>query len=155
MVEKFRGVSHAIAHRYLRSLMLVINPTRDDENDAVEMYIWHMRYGVGDDHGAELTGTDGTIMASLRYEGIQSVKKQVLDLFKAIRGLCKIVLAPLPTAAAATLRATYTDWTPEDYQAPGFYPSPEKPILRPEAEEIRMGTLQTGHHTFVFLYEFF
>ncbi|CAJ0592533.1 unnamed protein product [Cylicocyclus nassatus] len=147
MVEKFRGVSHAIANRYLRSLMLVINPTREDVSDAVEMYTWHLRYGGGDDPRAEFTSTDGTIIASLKYGGIQSVKKQVYDLFKAIRRLCNLVLSPLPAAATATLRATYTNWTPEDYQAPGFYPSPENPILRPEAGEIRMGLLHTDHHT--------
>ncbi|KAK6055767.1 hypothetical protein COOONC_06726, partial [Cooperia oncophora] len=36
--------------------------------------------------------------------------------------------------------------TPKGYQAPGFYRSPDDPILRPEAQEIEIGAMQTKYH---------
>ncbi|KAL6729699.1 hypothetical protein Aduo_000732 [Ancylostoma duodenale] len=146
LVQKFKGVNHAVEHRYLRELMLVVSATEEDEKDAIEMYTWRLRYDVDGNPEAELRQADGTVMASLRFRGMQYLKKQVTELLMMIRTLCKGTLSPLPAGAFGTLRITYTDRTPRGYQAPGFYRSPEGPVLRSEAQEIEIGALQTKHH---------
>lgn len=38
LIQKFKGVTHALEHQYLRELILVVSASEDDENDAIEMY---------------------------------------------------------------------------------------------------------------------
>ncbi|KAK6055768.1 HORMA domain protein [Cooperia oncophora] len=109
LVQKFKGVSDAVEKNYLRELMLVISPTEQDENDAIEVYCWRLRYDVDGDPLAELRQADGTVMLALRFKGMQHLKKQVAELLARIRSLCKGLLGPLPPGASATLRMTYTD----------------------------------------------
>lgn len=54
LVQKFKGVNHAVEHRYLRELMLVVSATEEDEKDAIEMYTWRLRYDVDGNPEAEL-----------------------------------------------------------------------------------------------------
>ncbi|KAK5971868.1 HORMA domain-containing protein [Trichostrongylus colubriformis] len=144
-IQKFKGVTEALSKKYLREIILVVSPTEDDENDAIEMYCWRVRYADDGEPFAELKQADGTVMAALRFRGMQYLKKQVADLLLTIRSLCK-TLGELPPGAFATMRITYTDRTPKGYQAPGFYRSPEDPILRSEAQEIEIGAMQTKYH---------
>uniref|UniRef100_A0A7I4Y946 HORMA domain-containing protein n=1 Tax=Haemonchus contortus TaxID=6289 RepID=A0A7I4Y946_HAECO len=145
-VQKFKGVSEAIDKKYLRELMLVISPREDDENDAIEIHCWRLRYDADGDPLAELRQADGTVMAALRFKGMHCLKKQVAELLQTIRTLCKGTLGALPPEASATLRITYTDRTPKGYQAPGFYRAPDDPVLRSDAQEIEIGAMQTKYH---------
>ncbi|KJH53169.1 HORMA domain protein [Dictyocaulus viviparus] len=146
LVQKFKGVTTAVEQRYLRELILVVSPTNEDMNDAIEMYTWTMRYDIDGDPQAELRRADGTVMAALRFRGMQYLKKQTAELLRMIRALCRDTLAPLPTGASAVIRITYTDRTPKGYQAPGFYRSPEEPVLRSDAQEIEIGSIQTKYY---------
>ncbi|VDM63193.1 unnamed protein product [Angiostrongylus costaricensis] len=124
----------AIEQRYLRELMLVITPTNEDLLDAIEMYTWRMRYDV-----------DGEPQAELR-QGLQYLKRQTIELLLLLRVLCRDTLTPLPAGPSSMIRITYTDRTPKGYQAPGFYRSPEDPVLRPEPRHLERATLQTKYH---------
>lgn len=146
LIQKFKGVTHALEHQYLRELILVVSASEDDENDAIEMYTWRLRYDSDGEPHAEFRQQDGTVMAALRFRGMQFLKKQVTELLLMIRTLCRGTLTPLPPGACATLRLTYTDRTPKGYQAPGFYRSPEDPVLRSDAQEIDITSLQTRYH---------
>ncbi|ETN73689.1 HORMA domain protein [Necator americanus] len=146
LVQKFKGINHAVELRYLRELMLVVSATEEDEKDAIEMYTWRLRYDTDGNPEAELRQADGTVMASLRFRGMKYLKKQVTELLVMIRTLCRGTLSPLPSGVSGTLRITYTDRAPRGYQAPGFYRSPEDPVLRSEAQEVEIGSLQTKHH---------
>ncbi|VDM75266.1 unnamed protein product [Strongylus vulgaris] len=145
-VQKFKGINSAVEKGYLHELMLVVTPTEEDDKDAIEMYTWRMRYDIDGDPQAELRMGDGTVMAALRFQGMQHLKKQVTELLLMLRALCRELLSPLPPTASSALRITYTDRTPKGYQAPGFYRSPEDPILRPDAQEIEVVAFQTKHH---------
>ncbi|KAE9420246.1 hypothetical protein Angca_009507 [Angiostrongylus cantonensis] len=146
LVQKFRGVTDAIKQCYLRELTLVVSPTNEDVNDAIEMYTWRMRYDVDGEPQAELLQPDGTVMAALRFRGLQYLKKQTTELLLLLRILCRDTLSPLPAGASAVIRIAYTDRTPKGYQAPGFYRSPEDPVLRPVARQIELAALQTKYH---------
>ncbi|VDM53110.1 unnamed protein product [Angiostrongylus costaricensis] len=146
LVQKFQGVTEAIEQRYLRELMLVVSPTEEDWKDAIEMYTWILRYDVDGEPQAELRQPDGTVMAALKFRGMQHLKKQTTELLLLIRTLCRDTLPPLPAGASAVIRITYTERTPKGYQAPGFYRSPEDPVLRPDARYVQLATLETEYH---------
>uniref|UniRef100_A0A0K0D2A1 HORMA domain-containing protein n=1 Tax=Angiostrongylus cantonensis TaxID=6313 RepID=A0A0K0D2A1_ANGCA len=146
LVQKFQGVTEALEQRYLRELMLVVSPTEEDWKDAIEMYTWIMRYDVDGEPQAELQQPDGTVMAALRFRGMQHLKKQTTELLLSLKALCVDTLPPLPAGASAVIRITYTDRTPKGYQAPGFYRSPEDPVLRPDARHVQLATLETDYH---------
>ncbi|EPB73838.1 HORMA domain protein [Ancylostoma ceylanicum] len=145
-VQKFKGVNEALERRYLRELILVVTATEDSDKDAIEVYSWRLRYDVDGDPRAELTQADGTIMAALRFRGMQYLKKQVAELLLMIRTLCRETLSPLPAGVSSALRITYNERAPKGYQAPGFHRSPQNPVLRPDAQEIEIVAMQTKHH---------
>ncbi|KAL6743758.1 hypothetical protein Aduo_016764 [Ancylostoma duodenale] len=145
-VQKFKGVNEALERRYLRELILVVSASEDDDEDAIEMYTWRLRYDADGDPRAELRQADGTVMAALRFRGMQYLKKQVTELLLMIRTLCRETLSPLPAGASSALRITYNDRAPKGYQAPGFHRSPQDPVLRPDAQEIEIVAMQTKHH---------
>ncbi|CAJ0589658.1 unnamed protein product [Cylicocyclus nassatus] len=145
-VQKFKGINSAVEKGYLQELMLVVSPTDEDDMDAIELYTWRMRYDTDGDPQAELTLPDGTVMAALRFQGMQFLKNQVTELLLALRALCRESLSPLPPTASAAVRITYTDRTPKGYQAPGFYRSPDDPVLRPDAQKLEIVAFQTKHH---------
>ncbi|VDM62671.1 unnamed protein product [Angiostrongylus costaricensis] len=105
-----------------------------------------MRYDVDGEPQAELNQPDGTVMAALRFRGVQHLKRQTKELLLLLRTLCRDMPTPLPVGASAAIRITYTDRTPKGYQAPGFYRSPEDPVLRPDARLIKVSTLETKYH---------
>uniref|UniRef100_A0A0K0DCL8 HORMA domain-containing protein n=1 Tax=Angiostrongylus cantonensis TaxID=6313 RepID=A0A0K0DCL8_ANGCA len=146
LVEKFRGVTIAIEQRYLRELTLVVSGTEEDLNDAIEMYTWRMRYDIDGEPEAELRQPDGTVMARLQFKGMEYLKKQTTELLLMLRALCGSALTSLPAGATSALRITYTDRTPKGYQAPGFHRSPDDPVLRPDARQVKLATLQTEYH---------
>ncbi|KIH51643.1 HORMA domain protein [Ancylostoma duodenale] len=145
-VQKFKGVNEALERRYLRELILVVSASEEDDKDAIEMYTWRLRYDADGDPRAELRQADGTVMAALRFRGMQYLKKQVTELLLMIRTLCRETLSPLPAGASSALRITYNDRAPKGYQAPGFHRSPQDPVLRPDAQEIEIVAMQTRHH---------
>lgn len=53
LIQKFKGVTHALEHQYLRELILVVSASEDDENDAIEMYTWRLRYDSDGEPHAE------------------------------------------------------------------------------------------------------
>ncbi|EYC09393.1 hypothetical protein Y032_0060g3090 [Ancylostoma ceylanicum] len=108
-VQKFKGVNEALERRYLRELILVVTATEDSDKDAIEVYSWRLRYDVDGDPRAELTQADGTIMAALRFRGMQYLKKQVAELLLMIRTLCRETLSPLPAGVSSALRITYNE----------------------------------------------
>ncbi|WKX99939.1 hypothetical protein Q1695_014647 [Nippostrongylus brasiliensis] len=147
LIQKFKGITKAVEHQYLRELILVVSAKEEEENDAIEVFIWRVRYDVDGDPQVELRQPDGTVMTALRFKGMAHLKKQVAEILNMIRILCRETLAPLPAGASATLRITYTDRTPKGYQAEGFYRSPEDHVLRPDAQEVEItNSLQTNYH---------
>uniref|UniRef100_A0A0K0DLG4 HORMA domain-containing protein n=1 Tax=Angiostrongylus cantonensis TaxID=6313 RepID=A0A0K0DLG4_ANGCA len=65
---------------------------------------------------------------------------------KSLSRLCSCALNPLPVGASAAMRITYTNRTPKGYQAPGFYRSPEDPVLLRHAHCLKLGLFQTKYH---------
>ncbi|KAJ1346959.1 hypothetical protein KIN20_001894 [Parelaphostrongylus tenuis] len=146
MAQKFRGVTEAIEQQYLRELILVVSSTIENVTDVIEMYTWRMRYEFDGEPQAELLQADGTVMVALTFRGIQYLGKQTAELLNTLRTLCRELLKPLPLGASPFIRITYTDRTPKGYQAPGFYRFPDDPILRPDAQQVPLGLLQTKYH---------
>ncbi|KAE9412090.1 hypothetical protein Angca_007961, partial [Angiostrongylus cantonensis] len=146
LLKKFKGVAETIEQRYLRELTLVVSPTEEDWCDAIEIYTWRMHYNADGEPQAELQQSDGAVVPALRFKGDQFVKKQTTELLKSLSRLCSCALNPLPVGASATMRITYTNRTPKGYQAPGFYRSPEDPVLLRHAHCLKLGLFQTKYH---------
>ncbi|KAK6758909.1 hypothetical protein RB195_016253 [Necator americanus] len=146
LMQKFKGVTDAVKQSYLHELILVVSTSEENDKDAIETYMWRMRYIADGDPEAELIHPDGRIMAALRFRGMERLKKELIELLLMIRTLCRETLGPLPAGASSALRITYNQRAPKGYQAPGFYRSPEDPVLRTDAQEIEIAKMQTKHH---------
>ncbi|VDM64162.1 unnamed protein product [Angiostrongylus costaricensis] len=127
-------------------LTLVVNSTKEDSKNAIEIYTWTMHYDFDGEPRAELRQPDGTVTAALPFRGMEHLKKQTAELLHLIKLLCREMLTPLAPGASAMLRIAYTNKTPTDYQAPGFYPSSEDSVLLQDAQHAKLGTLQTMYH---------
>ncbi|KAJ1351300.1 hypothetical protein KIN20_007286 [Parelaphostrongylus tenuis] len=146
LAQKFRGVSEAIALHYLREVTLIVTSSIESVTDVIETYTWRMRYDFDGEPQAELLEADGTVLPALQFRGMQHLKKQTAQLLIAISTLCQELMKPLPPGASAFIGITYTDRTPKEYQAPGFYSFPAEAILRPDAQQMQIGSLQTEYH---------
>ncbi|KAK6010035.1 hypothetical protein OSTOST_24977 [Ostertagia ostertagi] len=124
---KKRTLDDAVDQQYLRELMLVVSPTEHDENDAIEVYCWRMRYDADGEPQAELRQNTALEKASSRVDAQDKIAMQ-----RTIRALHMTASATLGESLIRT--------------APGFYRSPEDFLLRSDAQEIEIGAMQTNYH---------
>uniref|UniRef100_A0A1I7WI03 HORMA domain-containing protein n=1 Tax=Heterorhabditis bacteriophora TaxID=37862 RepID=A0A1I7WI03_HETBA len=81
VASKFRGAGEAIHKGYLREFMIVVSCNENDEDDAIEVYTWRMRYGNDGVPSAEFI--EDPTFPNFRYNSL--IKYLGLDLCILLR----------------------------------------------------------------------
>ncbi|KAG8223558.1 hypothetical protein J437_LFUL004432 [Ladona fulva] len=141
LIKWIKGSFEALDYKYLRQLIIGIYNDPSKPNDVVETYSFHFSYTNKALTGCTYYQNDGKNKRELTTEKAvnpEETFRQTLSLFRHCI-LCTHSLKPLPLGAMINMRLLYYDdgnfslphlnlilviVTPEDYEPPGFKPSP-------------------------------
>ena len=146
LVSWLRGAFEAIEKRYLKELIFIIYMNPENTNDVHEMYTFRFGYTEGDRMECQL-------LQGQNEKRINSVTDD--DLYKATQSMLRTIivlvqgLGPLPDSAYMTMKLKYYDeFTPTDYEPPGFCPTEwTSPTLPSGAVSLNSGDVSTNFHT--------
>lgn len=117
--EILKGALDALDLTYLKEILIIVcqSPYHDDDG-AVEVYKFSIIYGQKNVASASAS-EEARHTWRISYRGVDSVHKQIAYITQRIHALADC-LPPLPDGCYTTIKVTYCEGTPSEYQPNGF-----------------------------------
>ncbi|XP_046395232.1 uncharacterized protein LOC124162677 [Ischnura elegans] len=127
LIRWIKGSFEALDRRFLRQLIIGIYNDPTNPNDVLETYSFHFSYTNKTLSSCSYYQNDGQNKREITTENFVSAEetfRQTISLFRHCL-MCTHSLKPLPQDSLINMRLLYyDDVTPENYEPPGFKPSP-------------------------------
>ncbi|KAH7731719.1 Protein HTP-1 [Aphelenchoides avenae] len=141
--EMMRGIEDGIKAKYVREVQVVFGASQQRPDDILEMMSIKFLYDEDGD-AVEITDGAGRPVAKLSYKGMDTFKRQVMELLLQTMAVAG-ALEKLPEDVVPNMQVLYNKRAPVGYQCKMFRPCDETYAFSEHVEPFNIGRIDSNY----------